>query len=1107
MPGIVVHTSHRLLDLAEALAARLRADPLPPLADETIVVPTRGLARWLELQLAERHGIAAGLRLPFPGAFLGNLGGTASGSDPFAGDVLELRLFRLLGDRARAAELGLAAAYCTDDPDGKKRFQLATRLATTLDDYQLYRDDLLLRAAQGDDLADQGEHGPWQARLWRTLLRDAGQETGPGTSPRRRGGRRRPDATPLLFPELASPPPYAPAPAHRLAALRGLLDDPVRSAAVLPPRVAVFGASSLPPAFLDLLLRIAAHVPVHLYVPQPTAHWIGDLRRRAHSGSNPLLARLGTQAREFQGQLAELEERAGADSEHVDHAAPPDPDEPAADLLTRLQLDVAAVFDRTAEGAARFALRADDDSLRVHDCHSPQRELEVVRDQILDAFARDPGLSPHEVMVLVPDVATYAPYAEAVFGPVREHLPFHVADRDPASELSLCAAFLSVLQQAQERLVVFDVLHLCEEPAILRRFGLFASEVPVLRRWCERAGIRWGLDAESRAQRFGIPAFAENSWVQGIERMLLGVATGPTGDLVLGMLPAADATTGRDDLLQRFLAFLRAFFSHLPGLQQPQRPSAWADRLDALAADLFLPDSAEDEQALQRLQRAAADLRSLAAAATLDEPLSPAVLRDWLRARLARTASARGFLTGAVTVAAMQPMRTVPARHLFLCGMSDQQFPRRDAPAPFDLLQQRRRPGDRSRRLDDRQLFLDALLAARERLHITYVGHSQKDDSACAPSVVLAELLDWVGRSCTAPDGGDARAFVALRHPLQPWSQRYVDGRDPRLFTYSRAARGAARGDDAGRFVTAPLAGSAELPVELPFERFAEFWRHPSRYFLVHTLRLRLPRDGDEDLETEPFAVSALDRWRLLDPAVRAALRGEPPPRDPLAAARATGLLPVGGLGACTFEEIDAEAREFLRAVQDHPRDGRARLRVRIGDTVLVGDVEGLGPEFAVRARISRLKPKDRLATWLQHLFVAAARAHHPADLPRRTLYFARGGTLELRELAPAKALEQLAALLALYRDGQVEPLPFYERSSYAYAQARHDDRKSEAEARLAAAREWHPDPFENGPGNDLDDAAIALCARGHDPLAAPAFAVCAETVWMPFFCHAQEET
>jgi exodeoxyribonuclease V gamma subunit len=1125
-PGIFLYTSNRLEELLEALATHLGQHPLPPLESETIVVPGQGLARWLQLRLAESHGIAAGLEMPFPGAFLQQLlqrasrASAASAAEPdlFGKDVLTWRLWRLLGDPTLQNDLGPAASYCGDDPDGRKRSQLCERLAACFDDYQLYRDDLLRRAAGGDDLAELAPHGPWQARLWRALLRDAGFVDTTTTATGRRG-KKRVEATPFLFPELAETPAAATTPtknpAHRLEQLRVLLEDPKRAAELLPKRLWVFGATTLPPAFLELLQRIARHVQVALFVPQPTHLYFGDVRKRGESpGDHPLLARLGTEAREFADQLQDLEERiAPLPFHHLElrTLARRDVSAPRTTLLSCVQQDLAELIDRGAptQPAPRYELEAGDDSLRVHDCHSPQRELEVVRDQILAAFEADAALQPHDVLVLVPDIDTYAPYARAVFGPVADYLPFHIADRSPASELPLCASLLAILQLAQDRLQVYDVLHLLEDPSIQRRFGLFAGDLPVLRNRCDQAGIRWGLDGAMRERQFKVPAFEENAWLPGLDRLLLGAATGPVQDLCCGILPVGDTTDSRDELLARFVHFATTLFAQLQTLQRPQPMTVWADLIDELLAVLFLPASAEDEAAVQHVQKATAGLRTLVCHAKLREPIAPIVVQDWLRNALQQAAGARGFLAGAVTVAALLPMRTVPVKHLFVCGLDDQSFPRRDHPAPFDLLAQQRRPGDRSSRLDDRQLFLDAVLAARQRLHLTFVGHSQKDDSECAPSLVLDELLDLVDRSCEAPAGYKTpRDFVRIRHPLQPWSQQYRSGKDARLFTYSLHAAhepGRAEAVEEPWSRTATPAPEHLRTHDLPIERLREFWWHPCRFYLQNCLGVRVRIEDDDDTESEPFAVEPLDRWRLQDHAVRRALRGDPPPEDALALARATGLLPIGGHGAAAFVDVFDEAQRFLEQVRQHGKLSRRSLRFQHGAYELHGEIEGVGKEALVFARIAKLKNKDRLRSWLYHVICAVVRHQGDATMPTRTYVIGKDETEVFTPLPKEVAHQQLDHLIAGYELGLQMPLPFFEKSSYAFAQAMQKAKGGgEQAARLAARRAWLPKAGDSFAGSDSEDASIDLCMRGREPVDSEEFAEWATRLWTAVMEHTQ---
>lgn len=1128
--GLVVSTSCRLETLLHALAEQLAGAPMPPLVQETIVVPSQGLARWLKQQLAERFGIAASLDLPFPGAFLQQLEerATAAAVRPlhraFAKDVLPFRLWRLLDDPSLQKAIGKAVAYVQHDPDQRKRLQLVTRLAGLFDDYQLYRPDLLTRWAAFDDADELGPHAAWQAALWRALLQDAGvplaSAPAPQKAPKARSRRKAEPSGPLLFGAPGDDAPATPAVAipydtgHRFARLVRAVRDPELRSRLLPRRLSVFGAGTLPPAMLDLLAACAEFVPVHLYVPMPSVEFSEDVHRRS-TEDNALFARFGQETREFAKLLEDRLETFGTSAEPLD---PPDEPPTGAALLRQVQHDVATLLQRGSgrgPGAAPIRLHRDDASLRVHICHGPQRELEVVRDQILAAFDDDPTLQPHDVLVLVPDVERYAPFAHAVFGPVAEFLPFHVADKSPASDLPLCASLFAVLELAHERLEVHDVLHLLENPAVQARFAIRHGDLPALRSRCERAGIRWGRDGEHRARQFQVPPFEENSWSQGLERLLFGVATGPVDDLVAGVLPVADTTSGRDETLNRLLHFLQVLFDQLTRLQQPRPLEQWATALEEVLAALFSPQDADDERATGLLRATCAELRRIAAAAKLREVVQRTVVQDWLASTLQRHKSQRGFLAGAVTVAAMLPMRTVPVRQLYVCGLEDASFPRRDRPVPFDLMAAARRPSDRSVRLDDRQMFLDALMAARERLHLTYVGRSQKDDSVCAPSVVLAELLDHLDATCTTKETRTdglpvpARDWLCVQHPLQPWSVRYRDRADARLFTFGRADQQPLPLLDAEpAWCTGPVEPPAELlGDELPFERLVDFWWNPSRFFLRNVAKVRVRDRDDEVPEHEPFVVEPLDRWRLQDEAVGRGLDGRPAPRDPMARMAATGLLPAGARGKLAFQDVDDEARQILARVRGHGPVTTATIDVRVGGVRVFGPLSGVAAESIVYATVAKMKPKYRLRAFVLHVFAALHRHGQGTALPSRTVVEAKDKTAVYAALDADEAMEFATLLVEGYRAGVREPLPVFGEASAAFADklqpAKSKKAKSPrseadllAEARRAAKKRFEPDTSADFPKGDLTDDDVRLCWRGREPLQDPRFEAWSRRLW-----------
>jgi len=1112
-PAILLHTSNRLEELAEALAVQLQREPPPPLADETILVPGPGLERWLRQQLASRFGIAAGLVMPFPGQFLQQL---LRQDEPIARrhapEVLRWRLFRLLGDAALRPQLGPAADYTSGDDSGLRRFQLGSQLAACLDDYQLYRDGWLERASNGDPLRDLGAHGPWQAALWQALLAEDPVAVEP------RGGQLQ-----------------TPHPALRLPWLRAQLQQ-LRSTAALPRRLSVFGITSLPPAMLQLLAQLAALLPVHLYVLQPTAEFRSG--QRHDQDEHGLLQRFGRRSAELAAGLQTLAERSDPPLHHFDlpALAGRQPAAEAPTLLQCLQDDLARARERGAAGSglARHRLQATDESLLVHDCHSPLRELEVVRDRILQQFAAKADLEPHEVLVLVPDIGRYAPYARAVFGPLGAQLPFQIADKAPASDLPICRAVLELLRQTPARLQVDEVLLLLDLPAVQQRFGLAAGEVATLRSLLLAAGVQFGLDAGARAASGELPAFAEHSWAAGLERLLLGVATGPLVDLVAGSRHGAHDADGvwplggllgaHHDLLQRALPLLQRLFDWLRAWQQPQPAEAWAADLLALVDTCFAADREEDQKAVAVLQRAAAELRRCTALAELAEPLSRELLLAWLTAQLQQPSRRGGFGVGAVTVAAMLPMRTVPVRCLFVCGLDDAAFPRQDRMPDFHLMAQDSRPGDPSLRSEDRQLFLDLILAARDQLHCSYVGRSQRDDSERAPSVALGELLDWIDRNCevepgtsprepgTSPRelgtlprelGSRPRDLVLRRHALQAWSPRYAEGDDPRWFTYRPGGLIAVGNAPPRPFwtdaapvleaspaqtvspVPGPAAGGA--PTNLAIRDLLDWLQNPSRHFLQQVLGLRLLREEADRPPHEPFEMHALDRYQLLDTLLRQQLRGPQPSASIAALLRHSACMPVGSRGASEAQELAAAMQQWLQPLQAMQPLRAAEVHCHVAGTRLSGSFDLLGSSHLVVLRSGKLRDIDRVLLQVQHALLTVARHQGQGWLPERSLLRALDASVELPPLLLAAAEAGLARLLAAHQHGQQQPLPFFAKASCQYAASVH--KKGHAGALAAAAQQFAVQEFANGGKGDADDAWIALCWRDQDALQRPDFA------------------
>lgn len=1069
-------------DAPQALLATMDADlaatPIGPFDDELIVVQSLGMERWVRQQLARRRGCAASLQMPFPAAFCRRLAaalqrdprfatGDSAGLDVrFEEQALVWRLFTLLRDDDLLADptyaplrTFLAGATAT------KRYGLARRLAGRFDEYRLYRPELLLGWEANREAYTNSPHEAWQAALWRRVL---GAE---------------------------ALPHFARWFTHTIERLETVPEAP----AGLPPRVSVFGISTLPPLFVRLLQAVARFVPVRFYTLAPSAAaWQTDAPR------HPLFEAFGHASRDLLASLATPP--AGSAVPEFAHVAPQAlPPAASASLLHRLQHDL-----RLGQApAVPHTVGANDRSLTVHVCHAPLRELEVLRDQLLDAFAADPTLRPHDVLVMVPDVEMYAPLAEATFGGsagahgTRPAIPHRVADRTLSREAAPARALLHALALVTARLTASEVLELLRLPPVRRAAGIAGGQVDQVVRMVQQAGIRWGRDGASRAEHFGVPAVDDNSWRIGVDRLLAGYAAGHVDTVVSGLLPVGGDLVGDVALLGQFVAWVDDLFARLDSLRAPRPLRDWSATLQETFRWLVRAEGHEEQAAADQVGRDLVALASLMDASGSDTPVELDVVREWLTGALGGDDHATGFLTGGMTICAMKPMRAIPHRVIAMLGLDDKAFPRRQRREAFDLIGAAGRVGDRDPRADDRQLVLDTLLCAGDRLHLSYVGRSQKDNTEIAPSIVVAELLDCLDAT-TRSATGTSREQVRVLHPLQPFSSAYFDGgaRQPSLFSFdedlARSVRAARHRQEAPPFldrVPPPpllqrdLTSADDVPLVVPFDDLVEAWVNPARLYCRRVLQLDVAADGTMIEDVEPMAVDGLLAFQVRQRMLERALHGRTDVLRERLLAVASGELPSGQLGPAWHDMLRRSVTPLLRAVGTPAFREPLTLDVAGPDWTLVGQLDFQLDDAQWRVRAAPLKTADLVRAWVAHVARAAAGGRG------ETRVFGTNDTVRIFE-----PLDNPLAVLDLLVQGvrhlRTAPLPYFIEAADAYRDAVRRKRPPVDAARAA----YEADGSFGGRRGDLLDPYVQLLWRGRDPFAEAwdAFASVADGFWTP---------
>ncbi|HAZ3510227.1 TPA: exodeoxyribonuclease V subunit gamma [Escherichia coli] len=1085
-----VYHSNRL-DVLEALmefiVERERLDD--PFEPEMILVQSTGMAQWLQMTLSQKFGIAANIDFPLPASFIWDMFVRVLPEIPkesaFNKQSMSWKLMTLLPQLLEREDFTLLRHYLTDDSDKRKLFQLSSKAADLFDQYQVYRPDWLAQWETGHLVEGLGEAQAWQAPLWKALVE--------------------------YTDELGQPR------WHRANLYQRFIET-LESATTCPPglpsRVFICGISALPPVYLQALQALGKHIEIHLLFTNPCRYYWGDIkdpaylaklltRQRRHSFEdrelplfrdsenagqlfnsdgeqdvgNPLLASWGKLGRDYIYLLSDLES-----SQELDAFVDVTPD----NLLHNIQSDILELENRAVAGVniEEFS-RSDnkrpldplDSSITFHVCHSPQREVEVLHDRLLAMLEEDPTLTPRDIIVMVADIDSYSPFIQAVFGsaPADRYLPYAISDRRARQSHPVLEAFISLLSLPDSRFVSEDVLALLDVPVLAARFDITEEGLRYLRQWVNESGIRWGID-DDNVRELELPATGQHTWRFGLTRMLLGYAMESAQGEWQSVLPYDESSGLIAELVGHLASLLMQLNIWRRGLAQERPLEEWLPVCRDMLNAFFLPD-AETEAAMTLIEQQWQAIIAEGLGAQYGDAVPLSLLRDELAQRLDQERISQRFLAGPVNICTLMPMRSIPFKVVCLLGMNDGVYPRQLAPLGFDLMSQKPKRGDRSRRDDDRYLFLEALISAQQKLYISYIGRSIQDNSERFPSVLVQELIDYIGQSHYLPgdealncDESEARvkAHLTCHHTRMPFDpQNYQPGN---LQSYAREWLPAASqaGKAHSEFVQ-PLPFT--LPETVPLETLQRFWAHPVRAFFQMRLQVNFRTEDSEIPDTEPFILEGLSRYQINQQLLNALVEQDDAERL-FRRFRAAGDLPYGAFGEIFWETQCQEMQQLADRVIACRQPGQSmEIDLACNGVQITGWLPQVQPDGLLRWRPSLLSVAQGMQLWLEHLVYCASGGNGESRL-----FLRKDGEWRFPPLAAEQALHYLSQLIEGYREGMSVPLLVLPESGGAWLKtcydaqndAMLDDDSTLQKARTKFLQAYEGNMMVRGEGDDI---------------------------------------
>lgn len=894
------------------------------------------------------------------------------------------------------------------------------RVADLFDRYGTRRTEVLRRWERGEDVDPSGQALPtalrWQPHLFRLVADHIGT-----TSP---AGR---------LPELLAR---------------------VRTGEVeieLPERFSIFGVSTLPGGqdFANLLNALGERFEVNLFMLDPVIATssrllaeIGDERSLLRSDDSsaarvrqPLLRSWGRPSREAQLLLPRvgLPTPSRLPSAHTD----PHPNR----LLGALQHHLLG----DEEPAGDFVYEPNDPSIRINACAGVTRQVEALRDEIMAILRDDPTLHESDVLVVCPDLPTFAPAIQGVFGPSAEkpasqwagprRLRTTISDRGIEVEDTLASALSAIVDLVGSRYTASELLDVLRIPPVADAFGFDSDALTTIEGWIDHTEVRWGLN-EANRRRNGLVGVDTNTWSFGIRQLLVGMAV-KDDQPVIGPchVPAWGVESGGVDVLNRLVAL----FDRLETIEHEWTTTApiseWNRRLSDAVGNFFQLPFQEAWQ-IERTRHAIAESLADAIVTGSDQvELSVVEIGQLLQERLGARAARPRFFDGAITFTSLRPLRWVPHRVICVLGL-DEAAMNRSVPSGDDLLALRPDIGDPEQRADQRQALLEVILSARDRLIVTRDGHDVRTGSTVFPSVALAELRSEI-RSIVTPESRQHLLNLEVDHRRHAFDPDNFDPEEPRGFDPRALSAAQATFAEASTPEPEPMQPLAnDTIVEL--RSLADAVINAPKLFYTQRLGAWFPARNDGAKDNLPILKDALLDWKTLSRLIELRRKGDSTQVE-LDIAQARGSYPPGAVGAKLIGELDHIAEEMVKLLRDHGSSYAAKrvsVEANVNGVSIVGEVDGVDRTHSIGPiRATASQEDDRLlrGSWIDLCALTLHEPHHSwqaiaaSKKPRAKAKVAltairmRGETAQDRSNNARRALATLLHIRAL---ALTEPLP-----------------------------------------------------------------------------------
>jgi len=616
----------------------------------------------------------------------------------------------------------------------------------------------------------------------------------------------------------------------------------------------------------------------------------------------------------------------------------------------------------------RFLISTDN-SISINICFNKKNEIEILHKKLLIFFNKNSSIKPKDVVVTSFSIENYISSINSVFASEnnKKQIPFFIANKFSKKTNIIISSFKKILNLANSRFHNEEILEFLDIPEIAKKFNLSEEEIKILYYWIEEANIRWAIDCKHK-DYLSFPKNKQNTWLYGIEKLLLSYAMNDTEKVWNNILSCSSINGSRTEIIEKLIIFIKTLKKWQKKLSRSQYLIHWHSLSKDLINDFFFC-SQKIEKSIKMIQKNWTEM--------INNNLSSGYLKKVSINILIKNFfykyyfnNHQKFLPDVVNFCHPNAVCYIPFKIICIIGADHLSVPKINHLDKFNLLKKYPLIEDINIYQKYCYLFAQSISCAEQYFYISYVGYSIKDESKIYPSILIDQLLHYISSNfCFSGDCNlslQDNSKKIIKHLCKKYKIQY--------FYKKKYANPSTTENlqDVFKYTNRNINNKNILKrnscTKINLKDLITFWKNPICYFFNVNLQIKVDIKKHAINTTEPFSVNQEDSFKIKNILLNKIINNQDT-MELFKKYMLSGKLPYDFFGKIFWNQKLKEMTMIAKEVMKYRiSKEEKKINLKIEKYQIDGILSEIQTTGLLRWKPNTINFSDRITLWLEHL-------------------------------------------------------------------------------------------------------------------------------------------